>query len=636
MMGRAAAQPGTWAPPVAPTAPSGDAQQVAVPPEIIDPPWLAGRGQVQREATRELTVFHDFRFTDRVQESGIRFRHRVVDDAGKTYKAVHYDHGTGVAVADVDQDGHSDIYFVNQAGSNELWRNLGGGRFESMAQAAGVAVPDRISVGASFADTDNDGDADLYVTTVRAGNLLFENDGRGRFTDISRTSGLDHQGHSSGAVFFDYDRDGLLDVFLSNVGQYTTETVRTGTFDGTEYTFHDGFEDAFSGHLKPERFERSLLFKNEGKNRFVDVSSRVQLDDNGWTGDASPIDVNEDGWLDLYVLNMQGHDEYYENDGGKRFVKKGRRVFGKTPWGAMGIKVFDYNNDGKMDVYVTDMHSDMSETIGPDREKTKSRMRWPETFVRSGGASIYGNAFYENQGGGRFEEVSDRVGAESYWPWGLSVGDLNADGWEDAFLASGMNYPFRYGVNSVLLNDRGTRFVDSEFVLGVEPRRGGRTAQPWFELDCGGAGRQHRDCRGRTDKVLVWGALGSRSSVIVDLDDDGDLDIVTNDFNSEPMVLFSNLAEQKKPLRFVKVKLIGTTSNRSGLGAIVTVRAGGQTYTKVHDGKSGYLSQSLFPLYFGLDEAGTVDAITVRWPSGREQSASVPIAMSSVVEMREP
>ena len=121
-------------------------------------------------------------------------------------------------------------------------------------------------------------------------------------------------------MFFDYDRDGRLDLFLVNVGRYTTEHDRAATATSTT----SAFEDAFSGHLKPERAERSILYHNEGGNRFVDVSKRTGLVDLSWSGDASAVDVNDDGWPDLYVLNMQGDDEYYENVGGKRFVKKSR------------------------------------------------------------------------------------------------------------------------------------------------------------------------------------------------------------------------------------------------------------------------------------------------------------------------
>ena len=612
-----------------------DPLQLPFPEEIIDPPWLEGRRQAQLATAEQFNVFCDFAFSDQLEDSAIRFRNRITPDSGKNYRPNHYDHGNGIAIADVDGDGLYDIYFVTQVGDNELWRNLGGGKFEDITERAGVAAKS-IGVAASFADIDNDGDPDLYVTVLRRGNILFENDGTGTFKDISQDAGLDYKGHPSAAVFFDYNGDGLLDIFLTVVGQYTTDELKKASYSkDSPYKYYAGFNDGFSGHLKPERTETSILFKNEGDNRFVDVSEKVGLQDENWAGAASPIDVNEDGWPDLYVLNMQGHDQYYENIGGKHFVDKSREVFPQTPWGSMGVKVFDYNNDGKMDLYITDMHSDMSENIGVEREKLKSHMQWSEEFLRSGGNSIFGNAFYRNRGDGHFEEISDQLGAENYWPWGFSVGDLNADGYEDVFIASSMNYPFRYGVNSVLLNNRGEKFLDSEFILGVEPRRGGRTAQPWFELDCAWKDRNHQHCQDRSGTVVVWGALGSRSAVIFDLDDDGDLDIVTNDFNSEPMVLISNLSAKKQNLSFLKVELIGTTSNRSGLGATVKVRAGTQTYTKVRDGQSGYLSQSLYPLYFGLGEAQVVDQIAVRWPSGREQIVSGPIATNSLIEVRE-
>ena len=573
-------------------------------------------------------VFHDFRFTDRRTESGILFRHRIVDDAGKTYKAAHYDHGNGLAVADVDGDGLTDIYFVSQVGGNQLWRNVGGGRFQDITGRAGIAVPDRIGVSASFADIDNDGDPDLFVTTVRGGNRLFENDGTGRFRDISAASGLNYAGHSSSAVFFDYNRDGRLDLLLVNVGRYTTNTIA-----GDGYKYYVAYEDAFSGHLKPARAEQSILYRNEGRNRFVDVSLQTGLRDVSWTGDATALDANDDGWPDLYMVNMQGDDQYYENVGGTRFVRKSRQVFPLTSWGAMGIKVFDFNNDGRLDIFVTDMHSDMSEPIGPEREKVKSDMKWPVSFRGSGKTSIWGNSFFLKEGPGRFREVSDAIGVESYCPWGPSVGDLNADGYDDTFIASGMNYPERYMINPVKLNQRGQRFVDAEFVLGVEPRSGG-LATPWFELDASGRDRDHPDASGATGRVAVWGARGTRAAVIFDVDGDGDLDIVTNEFNAPPMVLVSNLTERTR-VRYLQVRLTGTRSNRDGLGAVVRVTAGGSTFTKVMDGNSGYLSHSVYPLYFGLGSAESVDAVEVLWPSGTRQTLQAPIRINATVEVRE-
>ncbi len=636
-------------PRIFPRAPQAEEQrqQHFLPPDVSNPRWLSSRKEAQLATVDRFDIFYDFSFSDRVEESGIRFSHKMVDDAGKLFKPVHYDHGNGLSIADVDNDGLYDVYFTTQVGDNELWRNLGDGTFEDITQAAGVALHKPVSVAASFADVDNDGDPDLYVTTVRFGNFLFENDGTGQFTDISMESGLHYVGHSSGAVFFDYNRDGLLDLFLTNVGTYTTDELapikgRT-RFDKQEgeYSYYVGINDAFSGHLMPERYEQSILYKNVGNNRFTDVSKEMGLLDTRWSGDASPIDVNEDGWTDLYVLSMQGNDEYYENVKGERFVRKTRSVFPKTPWGAMGVKVFDYNNDGRMDLYITDMHCDMWETnefFNWNREKQRPHLvNVPSESSLGTRENIYGNALFRNEGHGHFTEVTKEMDAETYWPWGLSVGDLNADGYEDVFVSASMNFPFRYAVNSVLLNNRGKRFLDSEFIVGVEPRREGRTAKVWFEIDCEENDVDRGVCQTSqaSEQYDVWGAVGTRSSVIFDLDNDGDLDIITNDFNSEPLVLVSNLTERKDDVHYLKIKLVGTTSNRDGLGATVTVRTGEHRYVKVQDGVSGYLSHSIYPLYFGLGEASTVDQVEVRWPSGKTQVVQGPIAINAQLEVKE-
>ncbi|MFN8424329.1 MAG: CRTAC1 family protein [Anaerolineae bacterium] len=647
--GAPAATETTAAPTAAAAAPTpqqgGDAgapmQRVDVPPDL-EPHWLEGRRQDQL-ATRDASkVVRDFAFTDRQPESGITFMNRIVDDAGKTFKSVHYDHGCAIAVADVDGDGLTDIYFVRQVGPNELWRNLGGGRFEDITAQAGVAVPDKIGSSAAFADIDNDGDADLYTTSVKKGNLLYENDGKGRFTDITAASGLGYVGHSSGAVFFDYDRDGKLDMFLANVGRYTTDVVRIAstslpgvTLPRGELEFFDGVPDGFGSHLIPDRTERSLLFHNDGGNRFTDVTDAVGMQANGWTGDASAVDGNEDGWPDLYVLNMQGNDDYFVNEGGKRFVNERESVFPKTPWGSMGIKTFDLDNDGHLDIFLTDMHSDMSQLVNPDQEKLKSDIQFPEDFLATNGTSIFGNAFFKNDGGGRFTEVSDAIGAETFWPWGPSVGDVNADGFEDAFVTASMGYSFRYGINSLLINDGGKKLLDSEFILGVEPRRGGQYAAPQFDIDCDGADRDHDLCKGHGGRATVWGALSTKSSAIFDLEGDGDLDIVTNEFNNVPQVLTSDLAQVRPATTFLRVRLKGTASNRDGLGAKVSVVAGGRRIVQANDGNTGYLSHGLLPLYFGLDGAAAADSIEVEWPSGRKQTVAGPFDAKTTVEVEE-
>jgi hypothetical protein len=595
---------------------------------------LPARKKAQFEAAKQFKVFYQFQFTDQLAQSGITFKYRAVDDITKHMRMGHYDHGSAVAVADVDGDGLYDIYFVNQVGGNELWKNLGNGKFKNITQEAGVALAGRVGVGAAFADIDNDGSPDLFVTTVRGGNALFKNDGHGHFTDITQESGLGLAAHSSGAFFFDYDNDGLLDLLVCNVGKYTYDEK------GPEGEYV-GIPNAFEGHLHPDRFEHPVLYKNMGHHHFKDVTADVGLDPHGWCGDASFADVNGDGYPDIFFLNMQGHSHYYENQGGKKFIEKTEQYFPKTPWGAMGIKFFDYDNDGRMDLFIVDMHSDMSQEADPENEKAKSTITWTDSYIQGMKSDfIWGNALYHNLGDGKFEEVSDRLGVETYWPWGPSVGDLNADGWDDIFVPSGMSYPYRYGINSVLLNDRGKKFDDAEFVLGVEPRKNLYT--PWFEIDC--SDPQEREaqeklgskvCIGQSGKSIVMAPRSSRSSAIFDLDNDGDLDIVTNDFNSEPQMLISNLAQHKK-IRWLKIVLEGTRSNRDGLGATVRVHAGGQTYTKYNDGKSGYLAQSALPLYFGLGDATKIESVEVVWPLGQKQVVTTGLEENRTLKITEP
>jgi len=595
---------------------------------------LPARKKAQFEAAKQFKVFYQFQFTDQLAQSGITFKYRAVDDITKHMRMGHYDHGSAVAVADVDGDGLYDIYFVNQVGGNELWKNLGNGKFKNITQEAGVALAGRVGVGAAFADIDNDGSPDLFVTTVRGGNALFKNDGHGHFTDITQESGLGLAAHSSGAFFFDYDNDGLLDLLVCNVGKYTYDEK------GPEGEYV-GIPNAFEGHLHPDRFEHPVLYKNMGHHHFKDVTADVGLDPHGWCGDASFADVNGDGYPDIFFLNMQGHSHYYENQGGKKFVEKTEQYFPKTPWGAMGIKFFDYDNDGRMDLFIVDMHSDMSQEADPENEKAKSTITWTDSYIQGTKSDfIWGNALYHNLGDGKFEEVSDRLGVETYWPWGPSVGDLNADGWDDIFVPSGMSYPYRYGINSVLLNDRGKKFDDAEFVLGVEPRKNLYT--PWFEIDCSDPQERaaqeklgSKVCVGQSGKSIVMAPRSSRSSAIFDLDNDGDLDIVTNDFNSEPQILISNLAQHKK-IRWLKIALEGTRSNRDGLGATVRVHAGGQTYTKYNDGKSGYLAQSALPLYFGLGDATKIESVEVVWPLGQKQVVTTGLEENRTLKITEP
>jgi enediyne biosynthesis protein E4 len=617
-------------------------RHMAQPPGILDGEWLEEAAQREADALADAGRKIDFQFEECREETGIQFHPQIVDDQRHRLLVNHYDHGNSVSVADVDNDGNLDIYFVSQVGPNELWRSDGDGRFENITDQAGVGLADRISVAASFCDVDNDGDADLYVTSIRGQNALLTNDGNGQFTDTTAASGLAYNGHSSKGVFFDYDKDGLPDLYLCNVGRFTTEYSEVVRHDlGNSHpevtvSYFVGRGDAFSGHLAPELSEPSILYHNLGGGRFEDVTAKVGMEeDTSWNGDAVVFDANGDAWPDLYVGNMQGHDHLYINQAGERFTDETDAYFSATPWGTMGVAVFDFDNNGLLDLFLTDMHSDMSHDIGPDLEKRKSEMTWPEEFLQSKGRSIYGNAFYLQTEVGNFTEVSDEINAENYWPWGLSYGDFDADGWPDAFVCSSMCFPYRYGVNSLLINQQGQRFVDAQFTTGIEPRRDDQMIAPWFSLDFSEADATSQLRQGREGEYVVWSAPGTRSCVLFDFDNDGDLDIITNEFNTPPQVFRSSMSDNSK-LHYLKIRLQGTLSGRNAYGALVTVRAGDDTWTQLHNGTSGYLSQSLLPLYFGLGTAVSVDEVKVTWPSGKTTTLEDAIEANQTLHIKEP
>lgn len=593
----------------------------------------------QRRDAAAWTTFHDFQFSDRLPESGIQFVHHMTDDSGRAEKAVHYDHGSGVAAADVEGDGLPDLFFANQLGGNQLWLNQGGNRFRNISDIATIALPGRVSVAACFADLDNDGDPDLVVSTVREGNAVFENLGKGRFRDRSETAGFTSRHHSSGIVPIDVDHDGLLDLVITSVGRYTTDTRRPS---GDSI----GLPDAFSGHLYPDRSEPALLYRNRGGFVFQEIAGQSGLTAAGWAGDAVSGDFNSDGYPDLYVINMQGDDHLYLNLPDGRFQDQTARYFPRTPWGAMGVGILDWNRDGILDVFVTDMHSDMTggqaqlrrgfnSTIDRSKSDAWCSVQWTEAFLQDSSNNLFGNAFFQRKPDGTSDEISDRIGVETYCPWGVSVGDLNADGFEDVFITAGMGYPFPYAINTLLLNDSGKRFRAAEFVTGIEPRRSNAVSHLSFRLDCLGADKSHRLCEGVARERVVEASLSSRSSVLLDLDNDGDLDLVTNEFDGPPQILINNLQERRQP-RFLKLQLTGTRSNRDALGATVNVRSGKIRHVHFISGKSGYLGSSSLPLYLGLGDTSRIDEIEILWPSGRRQSIHEGIPETGLFAVREP
>lgn len=557
-------------------------------------------------------------FRDVLSKSGIDFRMSFLPyEQGETFKVNLYDHGCGVAVADYDGDGHDDVLFLNQLGANGLYRNRGDGTFENVTDQAGpLALDDRICVGAAFGDYDNDGDQDLYITSTRGGNVLLQNQGGGHFANLTDQAGVALVAHSQTPAFFDYDNDGYLDLFVTNTARWTTDE-----FD-QQSKYYPGEGDLWAHVYNPQDRESNVLFRNNRDGTFSDATDAAGLAGKGWSGDAAVFDFDDDHDLDLLVTNMFGMSQLYRNDGQGHFQDVARDALGRTSLGAIGSKAFDFNNDGRLDLFIADMHSDMwirheeSDLVEPHKkyphilgpkidlrpERLAEEMRFVDRLQLDYNELLFGNSLFRNDGSGRFTEVSDAAGMETFWPWGVAVGDLDNDGDQDAYIPSGMGYPFFYYPSSLMINNGNGTFTDRATAEGIEPPREGPFASARI------LGRQ--------------AARSSRCAATADFNGDGRLDLIVNNFNEVPYY-FQN---QFPARHYVAFRLQGTKSNRDAIGAVARLYRGAEVMVRQVDCTGGYLSQSSKTLHFGLGDLAAIDRVEIRWPSGARQVLSSPAA----------
>ncbi len=570
-------------------------------------------------------------FEERAVASGIGFRMEFLrGEQGENFKINLYDHGCATAAADFDGDGDDDLLFLNQFGSNALYRNDGvrdgALKFTDVTDEAGVGLRDRVCVGACFADIDDDGDQDLFVSTTRGGNAMFRNDaapggtsgGAVKFTDVTAACGLSLVAHSETPCFFDYDGDGDLDLFLTNTAKWTSDV-----FDPTGKYFvgPSNLFDLVASAPEPNR-----MYRNEGGWKFTDVTETAGLAGPGWGGDVAVFDFDGDHDLDLFVGNMFGGSVLYRNDGGAKFTDVTKATLGKVSWGAVGTKVFDHDCDGRLDLFIADMHSDMWMGPGVKAEEIEPRVRYPGPegpMVDRGQmpmserddlraalrvdieASIFGSTLFRNLGGGKFEERGIAANVETFWPWGTAAADYDLDGDEDMYIPSGMGYPFLYWPAAYLENNGKGRFEDVAGPVGLAVAPDGPTAAE-----------------------MIGGKLAARSgrtAVVADFDGDGRPDIAANNFNERAYLYLNRL-----PMRqWIGLRLTATAGPRDAIGATAVITSGGRTMIRQVDPCGGYLAQSTRVLHFGLGDAADAVTATVQWPDGTTQTVG-PLAPGRV------
>jgi enediyne biosynthesis protein E4 len=508
-----------------------------------------------------------FRLTDVTGPSGIRFRHNSGAFGGKFLPETL---GSGCAFLDYDGDGWQDILLINgtdwpghrtRRSALQLYRNNRNGTFTDVTHSAGLDAVEMYGMGVAVGDYNNDGFPDILITCVGQ-NRLFRNTGKGTFVDVTKASGLDGRvGFSTSALWFDYDRDGRLDLFVCNYVKWSPEHDVFCSLDGKHKSYCT--PEAYRG-------QTCWLFHNRGDGTFEDVTATSGIfDSSSKSLGAALLDYDQDGWPDLIVANDTQPNKLYRNNRNGTFKEVGVEAGiafsedGKARAG-MGIDTGDFTNSGVPGIAITNFDNEM---LG----------------------------LYRSSGKGAYEDVAIRAGVgmptKSMLGFGCVFADLDLDGALDLVVANGH-------IDDTVRNIRGNV---------------GYAQPPQLFLNRGDG--NFRDATPEAGADFGQPKVG-RGLAYADFDRDGDLDLLLTT-NNGPAYLFRN--DQQNGNHSIRFRLRGTQSNRDAIGATVRIEYAGVSRSATVKSGSSYLSQSELPLTFGLGKNDHVDRALIQWPSGRTE-----------------
>jgi hypothetical protein len=507
-----------------------------------------------------------FQLKNITDQAGINFRHNSGAYGGKLLPETL---GSGCAFLDYDSDGYPDILFVNSMdwpghkrarSALKLYKNNRNSTFSDVTREAGLDI-ELYGMGIAVGDYNNDGFPDILITCVGQ-NRLFRNTGKGSFVDVTKSSGLAaHQAFSTSALWFDYDRDGLLDLFVCNYVNWSPEHDVFCSLDGKNKSYCT--PEAYRG-------ETCWLFHNRGNGTFEDVTAASGIfDTSSKSLGVAMLDFDQDGWPDLFVANDTQPNKLYRNLRNGKFkdaaVEAGLAFSadGKARAG-MGVDVGDFENSGRPGIAITNFDNEM---VG----------------------------LYRSPAAGQFDDVSVSAGvggpSKTTLGFGCGFADLALDGRLDLVVANGH-------IDDTVRNIHGN--------VGY--------AQPPHLFQNLGNGK-FQDVAGTFGGDFSAPRVG-RGLAFADFDRDGDVDLLLTT-NNGPASLFRN--DVRSGNRALRLRLIGFKSNRDAVGAVVRIYHGGQSQMRMVRGGSSYLSQSELPLTFGVGKADRIDRLTVEWPSGANQ-----------------
>ncbi|MCP9199108.1 FG-GAP-like repeat-containing protein [Gramella sp. GC03-9] len=544
----------------------------------------------------------DSRIFDRIpaEASGIDFENRLTENDSLNYFTYNYIYmGGGVAVGDINNDGLDDVFFTGNMVPNKLYLNKGDLKFEDITEAAGLSGDDRWYTGVTMADVNGDGYLDIYCSVggkfSPKNNELYINNGDGTFREEAEKYGINDPGNSVQATFFDYDKDGDLDLYVAN---YPPTNFKAPNF---YYSYQmNNTRDIDSDHL----------YRNDG-GKFTKVTKEAGVSSFGLTLSATVADLNNDGWPDLYISNDFSTPDYlYLNNGDGTFREVVKEATSHTAFYGMGVDIADYNNDGFLDIYQVDMDAKNNR-----RKKANMASMNPDLFWSTVNAGFHyqymqntmqTNTGVMEDGVPKFSDMSRITGTSSTdWSWGPLFADFNNDGKKDLYVSNGSRREIN---NNDYFNElkKDKNFKDSMLQRSLNI--------PTEKLD-----NFMFENKGNLNFEAVnekWGIEFkgfSNGVAYADLDNDGDLEILLNNID-DPAVLFKNNSSKKN--NFVKIKLNGAGNNSFGLGsrAYITTKDGEQMQELTLS--RGFQSSVSPIMHFGLGKNEIIESVKVVWPDG--------------------
>ncbi len=544
--------------------------------------------------------------------TGITFANNIsYNNQMNPYTNHGFYNGGGVAVGDINNDGLPDLFFCSNQGQNKLYLNKGNFKFEDITIKAGLVEEGLWSTGATFVDINGDGLLDLYVCRAMdykagiRGNRLYINRGNLTFTEKASSYGLVSPGISTQAAFFDFDNDGDLDCYMLN------NSKRAAGVGYDLRTNQRKILDSLGGNK---------LYRNDG-NHFTNVTkqSDIYSSEIGFGLGVTIADINKDGWQDIYVSNDYFERDYlYINNHDGTFTESLEKYIREISLFSMGADIADINNDGYPEIFVTDMLPEDESRIKTktsfenwDKYQADLKSGYYQQFLRNVLQLNRGPVFNKNKDSAEyyFSEIGRFAGVQaSDWSWGALIADLDNDGYKDIFVANGMYKDV----------------TDQDFIQALGKKEIKNIKQALDSLSSTPLAKFAFHNNGNltfTNKAKKWGLAEknfSNGSVYADLDNDGDLDLVTNNINSEASVYRNNAEKLYPENKFLKVVLQGEGMNRYGFGAKVIVYHDGILNYQEEMPSRGFQSCVDSRLNFGLGKAKKIDSVKVQWPNGRE------------------